>query len=216
VCVPPQIRLSRTFIRWRTAPNIPWGALRTRPLRIKRKPLVISRSTSPLTRVFRPSNSGELHYQHHTYLSEPLGTQDLNFDDIRRTMIQSSTVISTAIHSTYPLLQHRNIPRKRWTRDGQPVVERPKRTSTLGLMDAAQQDLLVWYRDGDNHSDSNPLPTYSDWNWATDSPQRETPDSLSPSLLPRNQLSLSIIYASPIHMIPSSLMCFSCAPAIDI
>ena len=32
-----------------------------------------------------------------------------------------------------------------------------------------------WY--GDNDSGSNPLPTHSDWNWPTGSPQRDIPDS---------------------------------------
>ena len=41
--------------------------------------------------------------------------------------------ISTATHSIYLLLQHRNIPRERWTQDGQPIVQRPKRTSTPGI-----------------------------------------------------------------------------------
>ena len=45
----------------------------------------------------------------------------------------SYIVISTTTHSIYLLLQLRNIPRERWTPDGQPVVQRPKRTSTPGI-----------------------------------------------------------------------------------
>ena len=166
-------------LHWRACNNndlfIPWGP-RTSQFLTKRTPLVFFWSKFHLTCGFRPSNRSRLLYEYPTYLSDPLGAQDLNVDP----RLQEEEIFDSYHHFNTP--SYLPLPSSPES-SSQPLESQWSSGSSNGAIGGSTMlslpdDIVFGYEDEDN---SNVLPGHLDWNTMVDGPRRETQDIPFPS-----------------------------------